>query len=376
MVGYNILMAEETQSQRIVRLTPLADVLAAIDRAVKPVSAIAQSIGKAAGRVLAEDCSVEHAAPSCSIAMRDGWAVNAETVADAGPYAPVMLNPPPTWLNAGEPMPEGADAILPADGIRIDGNLAEALMPAVPGEGVLRPGEAAAAGTVIRKAGEHLRPLDLALAALCGIAEASVRVPEVALVGSGNAEGSATTLDYFQSRVTDAGGAPSAGANFEQVLSESDADAIIAIGGTGTGRNDRAVAALARLGEVKSHGIAISPGNTAAFGFVREKPVLILPGRFDAAFAAWLLLGRALLARLTQSREEDARVGLKLAKKIASPPGLSEVVLVKRDGGKAIPLASGFFPVRALAEADGWLVIPPESEGFPEGAPVEMSVLP
>ena len=44
----------------------------------------------------------------------------------------------------------------------------------------------------------------------------------------------------------------------------ADVDAVIAIGGTGVGRDDASVATLARLGRVEVHGIALSPGETAA----------------------------------------------------------------------------------------------------------------
>jgi molybdopterin biosynthesis enzyme len=39
------------------------------------------------------------------------------------------------------------------------------------------------------------------------------------------------------------------------------------------------VKTLARLGQVEAHGIAVSPGETAAFGFAGARPVLLIPGR-------------------------------------------------------------------------------------------------
>jgi molybdopterin biosynthesis enzyme len=63
---------------------------------------------------------------------------------------------------------------------------------------------------------------------------------------------------------------------------------IVAIGGTGSGRNDESVRTLARAGTVQFHGIGITPGETTALGFVGARPVLLLPGRIDAALAGWL----------------------------------------------------------------------------------------
>src|ERR1700730_16849851 len=49
----------------------------------------------------------------------------------------------------------------------------------------------------------------------------------------------------------------------------------------------------------KVHGVGLIPAETSAFGTVGPHPVLLLPGRFDAALAGWHMLGRAMLMRLT-----------------------------------------------------------------------------
>ena len=153
-------------------------------------------------------------------------------------------------------------------------------------------------------------------------------------------------------------------------LRREDADAVIAVGGTGSGRRDRSVQSLAAAGRVEAHGIAISPGETAAFGVVGSRPVLLLPGRLDAALAAWLLLGRQMLARLSGSIEDEPATKARLTRKIASTLGLAEVVPVRTYDGGAEPIASGYVPLSALAQADGWVFVPADSEGYPPGAEV------
>ena len=54
----------------------------------------------------------------------------------------------------------------------------------------------------------------------------------------------------------------------EAALNDESADMVVAIGGTGSGRNDQSVRTLARVGQVAYHGIAITPGETTALGFV------------------------------------------------------------------------------------------------------------
>jgi len=98
--------------------------------------------------------------------------------------------------------------------------------------------------------------------------------------------------------------------------------------------------------------------------------VLLLPGRLDAALAVWLLIGRHLLARLTGCNEPEPTIKASLARKIASPLGLVEMVPVRVRAGSAEPIGSGYVPLSALAQANGWVSVPAESEGYPPGAEV------
>jgi molybdopterin biosynthesis enzyme len=92
---------------------------------------------------------------------------------------------------------------------------------------------------------------------------------------------------------------------------------------------------------------------------------LALPGRLDAALAAWHLLGRSMLARLAGNRETLPMRTAWLTHKVSSPVGFSELVPVRCKGVSASPIASGYVPLAALAQANGWVFIPAESEGHP-----------
>jgi molybdopterin molybdotransferase len=127
---------------------------------------------------------------------------------------------------------------------------------------------------------------------------------------------------------------------------------------------------------VHVHGVGLAPGETAALGSLGNRPVLIIPGRLDGALAAWLVLGRHLLMRLAGRNAPDAGTPVRLARKIASTVGIAEVVLVRRCENGVEPIASGYFPLHALAEADGFVLVAPEREGFPPGATVAMHALP
>ena len=98
---------------------------------------------------------------------------------------------------------------------------------------------------------------------------------------------------------------------------------------------------LARVGQLAFHGIGITPGETTAIGFSGPRPVLLLPGRIDAALAGWLTVGRRMLARRAFRLIEEQPFAAELARKIASPLGLAEVVAVRRRLGKVEPVAQG-----------------------------------
>ena len=159
------------------------------------------------------------------------------------------------------------------------------------------------------------------------------------------------------------------------MLAAESADAIVAIGGTGSGRNDNSVQILAREARLAVHGIALTPGETAALGFVGSCPVLMLPGRLDAALAVWLVVGRRILERLTAttiSKESEPVESLPLARKVTSTVGFAEVVPVRRNAGQVEPLAIKYLPFSSLARSDGWILVSADSEGYSAGSMVQV----
>ena len=94
-----------------------------------------------------------------------------------------------------------------------------------------------------------------------------------------------------------------------------------------------------------------------------------------AALAAFLVVGDALLRGLTGAPISPG-MPVTLARKIVSTVGLAEVVPVRVTPQGAEPLASGHWPMQALTRADGWVLVPPESEGFAAGAQLEMRPFP
>ena len=365
-------MTLDSSTQRIGRLTALSVVLSLIETRVGAAAQTKTPLTGARGFTLAEDV-IGSARPPHAMALRDGFPVDSALVADAGSYMPIPLPLTTRRIDVGEPLPAGTDAVLPLDAVALRDHRAEAIAPAVAGEGVL----AAAADVVeqapLRRAGERVRAIDLAVMRAAGIGDVSLRLPKIHVVWGGDArsEPIEAALATIVRLAAEAGGVVTGNADpLEPALGDSETDAVIAVGGTGSGRRDAVVQTLARLGRVEVHGIAISPGETAAFGLIATRPVLLVPGRLDAALAVWLLIGRHVVAKLAGGRVEDWSTTLPLKRKVTSTIGLVELVPVSCAGGMAEPLASGYLSLTSLAESDGWIVVPADSEGFAEGTPV------
>jgi molybdopterin biosynthesis enzyme len=368
--------------QRIERLMPLADALACIDRLVAPVAPRNVETGAACGRILAADIVAAAAHPAVAVALRDGFAVPAEATLDASAYAPAALAGLPAPLEVGDPMPAGADAVAPPDAIALRDGRAHALAPLATGDGVLPPGADVAAGDVLRPAGARLRASDIAACASLGQSRIDVREPRLRVVPArpGSDAVIAAIVRLLAQAVEAAGGVavttpPDAG-GLEGALDADGADAVVVVGGSGSGQRDRSVLTLARHGRIAFHGVGLMPGETAAFGTIAARPVLVVPGRLDAALAVWLTLGARMLARLSAGAPDAQAATVRLSRKITSTLGFAELVPVMRDQHGVVPLASGYLSPHALACADGFVLVPADREGYGAGAEVEMRPLP
>jgi molybdopterin molybdotransferase len=366
-------MIEDTSVQRISRLTPLKAVLALIDAQIEAVKPQRWAIATACGYALAEDVeSLE--CPEHPITLRDGLAVEAAAIADANSYAPLPLPQPIRRIEVGEPLPEGTDAVLPLDAVVLRGEQADAVAPVTVGEGVLPAGGDTALRSLMRLTGERMRSIDVAAMLAAGIESVKVREPQIAVV-LGSEPGTRplhAVLGLLVRAVFAAGAKVSDDPDItlNAAIADKNNDAIIAVGGTGSGRRDTAVRTLAQLGRIEMHGIAMSPGETAAFGFAGKRPVLLVPGRLDSALAAWLLIGRYMTAKLSSSSIENKTVLLPLKRKVTSAIGMTELVPVSCKDGLAEPLASGYLSFESLSRSDGWIVVPADSEGFAAETPV------
>lgn len=356
-------------------LTPLGDALSLLCAGVAPVAERLVPLAEARGRIAARAVAAPRPLPAGREALRDGFAIDSAAIAGASPYAPVPLPSRPAWVEAGERLPARTDAVLPPEGLAEHG----AVEDLAAREGTREAGEDLAADACLLAAGERVGPLHLLTLAMAGLDMVAVRTPRLRLVATGTPtpDGSSPLLAAL---IADRGGATERVAVPDEVeaiaaaIGAGAADAVLVLGGSGYGRTDRSAEGLARAGRIRAHGIALRPGETAVLGEAEGRPVLVLPGRPEAALAAFLALGAPLLARLAGTAEAPGSP-TPLLRKIASAIGLAEVVFVRRHPEGAEPLGGFELPLRQLLRADGFVLVAPEREGHPAGERVEVRPL-
>jgi molybdopterin biosynthesis enzyme len=358
-------------------LTPLDSALAAWLRGLGPVVPSDLPLADAAG-CIAADAPPVPAYPARDVASVDGWAFRANDLVGASAYSPLSLSAGPAWVEAGEPLPEGCDCVLDADAVDVSSPLAQVLAEGVPGQGVRRASSDIDGKAPIIVPGRRIDPAALLLARLSRLESLSVRRPRLRIVDLPGAEATAQLIadiaraEGLHVTVQSAGLRDQAA--IAAALDASACDLLLTIGGSGVGRTDAAVTALARCGAVIAHGLALQPGRTAALGRLGAVPAAVLPGSPDHALAAWLVLVSPLVERLT-ARQPRRQMSLPLARKIASQVGIAELVLLVQDGPAWMPLATGEWPLHAVMRADAWLIIPASQEGFAAGTPVDASLM-
>jgi len=356
-------------------LTPLDVALAALLRDLAPVTPIELPLAEALGCIAAGMPALK-AHPAHDVAATDGWALRARDLVGASSYSPLPLAASPVWVEAGDAMPEGCDCVVDSDAVDAAGPLVQVLAEAIPGQGVHRAGGDIAAGTVVVEAGRRVLPRGLLMARAAGMERLLVRRPRLSVVNI-PAPGDAVTAPLIAESARKAGadvvGIEAEGRDPESIAKALDADGcdlLLTVGGSGVGRTDATVTALAQRGEIIAHGLALQPGRTSAVGRIGKLPVVALPGAPGQAFAAWWTLALPVLDRLSGRRPRKT-LNLPLARKIASGVGIAEIVLLERRQGTWIALAVGDLSLDAIARAEAWLAVPGGSEGFAAGAPVD-----
>lgn len=386
--------------------------IAWLDAQLKPLDAERVPLSAAAGRVLAESITSNVDVPGFDRATMDGYALAAESTEGATSYNRLPLTvigdslpgrPFPDHVGAGQavrimtgaPLPQGCDAVLPAEWVEsTEGSSTVAALAAVsPDKNVGRQGEDVAQGTALLPLGRLLRPQDLGVLSSIGVDRVQVyRHPKVRLVITGNELLPAGTPPHGHC-IADANGPMLAAlverdgglVDFPSLVPDehdailrslyADADVVIVSGGSSVGVEDLAPMLLASHGELAVHGIAMRPSSPTGFGRLEHRLVFLLPGNPVSCLCAYdFFAGRAIRALGGLSKAWPYRsTGAKLARKISSPIGRLDYARVRLADGAVEPIAVGGASIlSSTTRADGFVIVPADSEGFAPGSEVEV----
>jgi molybdopterin molybdotransferase len=291
-------------------------------------------------------------------------------------------------LSAGEALPGGTDAVVPIEHGEPDGTGKVSLVEVwATGSNVDRLGAVVDAGKILMSAGIVVGRRHIGILAAAGLAQLPViRRPRAKIVQSGLVQAGApdsngqmllTLIERDGGTVLEHGTIDRSRPALAASLGAGRSDIVIVVGGTGPGREDWSAAALAATGELAIHGIALRPGETAGLGRTATGvPVILLPGSPAACFCCYdLLAGRAIRRLGGHDPSLPYRsCMMTTARKIVSAIGMTEIVPVRcRPGGSIEPIAPfSEIGLMAAASADGFVILPETSEGYPAGASVNV----
>jgi molybdopterin molybdotransferase len=394
-----------------------------IDAAAPRLSTETISLWQAAGRVLAAEIVSERDVPAFTRSMMDGYALRATETQGASPYNRLefaiigqsLPGQPFTGsaqsgqavrIMTGAPLPTGCDAVLPAERAEASPDRLFALDEVSPGKNVGHPGEDITSGSSVLSKGRVLRPQDLGILSSLGHSAVDVvRQPRVRIVITGNELLPAGT-ETSNARIPDAngpilaalvnrdGGLPTFTAHHslthhspppsylipddrDAIFSamQSDADIVLVSGGSSVGHEDHAPSLLAEYGELAIHGIAMRPSSPTGMGRLQHRLIFLLPGNPVSCLCAYdFFAGRAI--RLLGGRSPAwpyRHVRLPLARKLVSQVGRVDYARVRIVHDEVEPVAiSGASILSSTTLADGFVVIPADSEGHAGGATVDV----
>jgi molybdopterin molybdotransferase len=374
------------------------------------------ALREALGRVLDRDVVAPFDVPAHVNCAMDGYALRAE---DADGARTTRLAVVGTALAGrafggsvgagqsvrvmtGAVLPRGADAVVPQESARADGESVEVPPGIRPGQNVRRAGEDLARGQPALRAGRRVGPAELGLLASLGVAEVAVRRrvrvvivstgDEIASIGRTLAPGEiydsnrftlTAALRRLDVELLDLGVVRDDPAALEQAFRNAAAiaDAVVTSGGVSVGEADFVKSLMARLGTVQFWKVAIKPGRPMAFGRIGNAWLFGLPGNPVAVLVTFYQLVVDVLQRLAgvDPLPERPLLTVPCAAPIAKSIGRTEFVrgaLFDDDGTwKARPCGNqGSGVLRSMVEANCFIVLPEQQADVAVGDPVRVQL--
>ena len=358
-------------------------------------------------RVTAAPVWARWSSPAAHQAAMDGFAVAAASTYGARPESPKRLvrGQEAYPINTGHLMPAGTDAVIMVENVPDpEADLLTVEAPVFPWHNVRRVGEDLVTGEMVLPEGVEITPWAQGAMLAAGVTRVLVRRrPLVIITPTGSELISASDLGsgpppdslvefnsvILSGLVEEAGGLPEVWPITPDdpevltgVLEKAVAagDVILVNAGSSAGSEDYTYQAVAGLGEVLVHGVAMMPGKPTLLGVIKGKPVIGNPGYPVSAVLSFEEFAQPLIAGMAGRRlKARPTITVHPSQNLPSKPGLTEFIRVTlgRVGDRVIatPLPRGAGTITSLVRADGLLKIPALSEGLEEDRPVAAELL-
>jgi molybdopterin molybdotransferase len=386
---------------------------------IQPLGSERVSILEALGRVCAEDILANRDIPSFDNAGMDGYAVRSEDIQNASAEHPVLLEVIEdlpagfiprkrvergngTRIMTGALIPEGADAVVPVEESKKEGNFVSIFMSSLPGEYIRKAGEDVKKGECIISAGDLINPAEIGM--LASLGRSFVAVYQRATVAilctgeelvdvDGDLDGTKIVSSNSYSlaaQVKDCGAIPiqlgiardRKEEIEEKLLQGIRADVLVSSAGVSVGDYDFVKNVLNDIGvEIVFWKVAMKPGMPVVFGTVQGKPVFGLPGNPVSSMVSFEQFVRPSLLKMMGHRPLFRPVIDAILKEdIQKRPGrrhfMRAFVSLEKGQYFVTPTgAQGSGILKSMVKANGLMVIPEDREIVKAGEKVKVQLL-
>jgi molybdopterin molybdotransferase len=377
-------------------------------------------LSRATGRILAEDVISHVDIPIFQKSTKDGYAVVAEDTRSATSTSPVVLRVvgsvpigtvPKIRIASGQAasvvtggqLPRGTNAVVMIEYTKKNNaGTVEVLDRVDSGENVTKIGEDVRKGSTVLRTRTRLLPQDVGMLTSLGLNHVKVVSKlKVAVLSTGNeldahpvaASGKIpdvnrptliSALRALDCETIDLGIVPDEPDRIRSKLKQGikESDLLLVTAGTSVGPRDlvpEIINSLAKPGMLV-HGVAMRPAMPTGLAVVDGKPVVSLPGFPVSAYVAFLQLVQPLVSYMLRTELLPRPVvKAKLNRSVKGELGariFARVLVTSTDEGFiAEPVkASSSAILNSLVQANGFVIVPENVEGYEEGELVDVEL--
>ena len=372
------------------------------------------------GMTLAEDIVSGFDIPPADMAKIGGFAIRSADATNSGQRTPASLiidgdvKAGDNWqevvksghavrVEAGAPLPEGTDTIIPTDNaVRENSRKVNIYKQEKPGEHISMRGVEIEEGELVFKKGKVLNPTDTGVLAALGTTEVLChRRPKVSFFASGNDlvapdepvnKGKMRSANIFaiQAHLEEFGSISDnmgiIGVDQESIKERVDrainSDMLIVSTGSSPDVFDKVKAVLQKLGmDLKFWKVAIRPGKPLAFGVINNLPVFgVSENQLSTAVVMEEFIRPVILKMGGRRDIRRTEVVARLDKEIKCGSGKTHFICAEirllDNGFLAIPENNRHSTsIRAFTTANGFIIIPPDIGFIEAGEMVRVQII-